>query len=47
MFDNHKDDLTRLQIAFDIARAVRRYLKTGKEYSISQFADQFFKQNPI
>jgi hypothetical protein len=46
MFDNHKDDLTRLQIAFDIARAVRRDLKTGKAYSISQFAEQFIEQNP-
>lgn len=46
MFDNNKDDLTRLQIAFDIARAVRRDLKTGKAYSISQFAEQFIEQNP-
>lgn len=46
MFDNNKDDLTRLQIAFDIARAVRGDLKTGKAYSISQFAEQFIEQNP-
>jgi hypothetical protein len=41
-----KQELINLHIAFDTARAIRKNPATGKEYTITQFAEQYLKQSP-
>jgi hypothetical protein len=43
--ENLPDKLIQFQVAFDIARAMRRDVKTRKEYTTSQFAEEYLNQH--